>query len=146
MKPENKVFLDQHRIVYDHMLLSEELKHFDNHIKFRLIDIIKEEWAGPGYQINPSCGDCVMGMVKFAYVQYDKYLKEQERIVAMTFPVNEPPTPQLVIDVEKANEGELKVYSVDEFLKAIEPPPSESQNEPPNNAPSKPNHKRKTKR
>jgi hypothetical protein len=131
MKPENKAFLDQHRIVYDHMLLSEELKHFDNHIKFRLIDIIKEEWAGPGYQINPSCGECVMGMVKFAYTQYDKYLKEQERIVAMTFPVNEPP---VSIDVHKIVDGEITWE------------PNQTRNEPPNNPPSKPNHKRKTKR
>jgi hypothetical protein len=113
MKPENKAFLDEKRGIYDMLMLSGELRHMDGHTKFKMIDVIREEFNG-GYLVNPSCGECMIEMVKFAYVQYDKYLKEQERIVAMTFPVNEPP--------------------------------SESQNDPPNNAPSKPNHKRKTKR
>jgi hypothetical protein len=72
-------------------MLSGELRHMDGHTKFKMIDVIREEFNG-GYLVNPSCGECMIEMVKFAYVQYDKYLKEQERIVAMTFPVNDPPS------------------------------------------------------
>jgi hypothetical protein len=119
MKPENKAFLDANRGIYDMLMLSGEIIHLDGHTKFKMIDVIREEFNG-GYLINPSCGECVIAMVKLAYEQYDKYLKEQERIVAMTFPVNDPPNDE----------------------------PNNIPDEPTNEAPKAPksNHKRKSKR
>ena len=91
MKPENKSFLDEHRGVYEMLIRAGEVKHLDGHTRERMRQVIHEEFA-PNYLVNLWCGECIAEMIKYLYVQFDKYLKEQERIVAMTFPVHDPPS------------------------------------------------------
>lgn len=101
MKQENKDFLEQHRPIYDMLVKAGIVTHLDNATREGILRVIREEWDG-GYMINTWCQSCVVDMIKYAYVQLEKFLatlpppeplQEGERIVEMTFPVQEPTAP-----------------------------------------------------
>lgn len=95
MKSENRAYLDTNRHHYDMLVKAQIVNHLDHVTRENLLRIIHEEFA-PTYMGQLWCPACVADMLKFVYVQYDKWIaaqpKEENRDhVPMTFPVHEKP-------------------------------------------------------
>lgn len=76
MNPENKIFLDDHRFVYDEILNAQTAKKA-NAFKTDLIRILREEFY-PGYAVTEDCVSCLFEVVRLLYTKYDQWLKDQE--------------------------------------------------------------------
>jgi hypothetical protein len=77
MKPESKLFLDANRhhfIAWDQLQIVTQL---DMHVRSRMLEVVREEF-NVMYNANLWCSPCVCDMLKYAYTQYDKYLKDQK--------------------------------------------------------------------
>lgn len=72
MKESSINFLDTHRHYYTTFVQAQIIVHLDHPIMQGILDVIREEFD-PGYLTSFSCGVCVIDMLKFAYVQYDKW-------------------------------------------------------------------------
>lgn len=81
MKAENKAYLDANRHYYTILIQAGIIKHLDGHTRENLLRIIREEFA-PNYLINLWCQSCIADLLKFAYMQYDKWLAENPEPVA----------------------------------------------------------------
>ena len=73
MKDENKAFLDANRHHYNLLVNAGIVKHLDGATRDGLLRIIREEFA-PNYIASTWCQSCVANILKFAYVQYDKWI------------------------------------------------------------------------
>ena len=73
MKDENKAFLDASRHHYNLLVNAGIVKHLDGATRDGLLRIIREEFA-PNYIASTWCQSCVADILKFAYVQYDKWI------------------------------------------------------------------------
>lgn len=73
MKDENKAFLDANRHHYNLLVNAGIVKHLDGATRDGLLRIIREEFA-PNYIASTWCQSCVADILKFAYVQYDKWI------------------------------------------------------------------------
>lgn len=102
MKLENREFLDTNRHHYTTLVNAGYVQHLDQHTRENILRIIHEEFA-PGYLAQLWCQSCVADLIKFAYVQYDKWIAVQPKDepivdtpaeperdhVRMTFPIQE---------------------------------------------------------
>lgn len=77
MTDESKAFLDQNRYHYHWLVNAGMVKHLDGNTRQGLLDVIRKEFD-PGYLSDLWCSDCVANMLRYAYVQYDKYLAGQQ--------------------------------------------------------------------
>lgn len=85
MIQESIDFLNANRHHYELYLKAQYVKHLDLATRQGLLDVIRKEF-NPGYMSDLWCNTCVVDMLKFAYVQYDKWLAEQgQRIKRETF-------------------------------------------------------------
>lgn len=137
MKPENIQFLETHRGVHTMLVKAGIVKQLDSATRQGILNVIREEWD-PGHNVSLWCGDCVSSMIAYAYTQFDKYLEAQSRIVAMTFPVQEPPvtdtnTERTTHTVESGSAAQARLS---------DPP----EPDPPNDAPVAPIRKPKKRR
>lgn len=78
MKNENKAFLDANRHHYNLLVNAGIVKHLDGATREGLLRIIREEFA-PNYIASTWCQSCVADILKFAYVQYDKWIAAQPK-------------------------------------------------------------------
>jgi len=92
MKQENRDFLNANRHHWDTWQRIQMVQHLDGNTRETMLRVIREEFA-PGYSGSTWCQQCVIDMLTYVYTQYDKLLarEAEERKVAMTFPVNDPP-------------------------------------------------------
>lgn len=81
MKAENRAFLDANRHHYNLLIKSGIVKHLDGNTREGLLRIIREEFA-PNYIASTWCQSCVADSLKFAYIQYDKWITENPEPVA----------------------------------------------------------------
>ena len=89
MKPESIAFLNANRRHYEGFIRAGIVNHFDAATRQGMLDVIRAEFD-PGYLTSMWCNQCVIDMLKFAYIQYDKWLAlNGERIESMTFPKQE---------------------------------------------------------
>lgn len=79
MKAESKAFLDENRHHYNLLVNAGFVKQLDHNTRETMLRIIHEEFA-PDYLGQTWCPQCVADMLKFVYVQYDKWIKENETI------------------------------------------------------------------
>lgn len=78
MNPVNIAILEKHRHHWERFKLSQAISGMGMDVKGEVLDVIKKEWS-PGYSTTLWCGDCVADMLKYAYTQYDKYLKDADK-------------------------------------------------------------------
>lgn len=108
MRKENIEFLEANRHHYNTLVNAGYVQHLDQATRQRMLDIIHEEF-NPGYIGTLWCPPCVADMIKYVYVQYEKWIVankatepvaettpvptvEPERDhVPMTFPIQDPP-------------------------------------------------------
>lgn len=76
MTPESIAFLDANRHHYDLWLRAQYVQHLDIATRQELLNVIRREFD-PGYLGQLWCPTCVVDMLKLAYTQYDKWIKEQ---------------------------------------------------------------------
>ena len=98
MKPENKQFLDDNRHHYDIYVRAQYIQHFDSATRQRMLDVIHEEF-NPGYIGTLWCQSCIADMLKYCYVQYDKWIAAQPK---------EEPTPEEVAKPAELDGAVLK--------------------------------------
>lgn len=79
MTCESIAFLNANRYHYDYLKATDSLKQIDHQTRDGILQVIRREWDA-GYITSPWCGECVMNMVRFAYVQYDKWIAEQQTV------------------------------------------------------------------
>lgn len=72
MAPESITTLDKHRHHYETYMRANFVSNYDIHVREDLLKIIRKEFD-PGYQVTMWCGDCVLKMLTFCYIQYDKW-------------------------------------------------------------------------
>lgn len=73
MSPESMAFLDANRYHYNWLVNAQMVKHLDYATRKGLLDVIRKEFE-PGYPEDLDCSNCVANMLRYVYVQYDKYL------------------------------------------------------------------------
>jgi hypothetical protein len=78
LSPESIKFLDENRGHYEILERAGYVKHLDIATREGLLNVIRKEWD-PGYLSNNWCGECVANMLKFAYLQYDKWIQSQPK-------------------------------------------------------------------
>lgn len=96
MRADNIEFLEANRHHYTTLVNAGFIQHLDQSTRQRMLDIIHEEF-NPGYIATLWCQSCIADMLKYLYVQYDKWVASQpveepvqERDhVRMTFPIQE---------------------------------------------------------
>ena len=76
MKDENKAFLDTNRYYYDWLVKVQTLKQLDGATRSGLLRVIHEEFS-PDYLTDLWCGNCVAEMIRYCYIQYDKWIEAQ---------------------------------------------------------------------
>lgn len=76
-------FLNQNRAHYDTLVKAQFLTNIDYGVKNGLMEVARV--FSPGYAANLWCGPCVVELVRFVYIQYDKWLIDNN-IHPATFP------------------------------------------------------------
>lgn len=76
MTPESITFLDANRYHYNWLINAGMVKHLDGYTRERLLQVIRIEFD-PGYIADLWCPTCVATLLTYAYVQYDKWLKQE---------------------------------------------------------------------
>lgn len=102
MKQENVEFLDANRHHYTTLVNAGYVQHLDQATRQRMLDIIHEEF-NPGYIGTLWCPPCVADMIKYVYVQYEKWIaanKATEPADQATEPVAET-TPVPTVEPER---------------------------------------------
>lgn len=89
MKPENIAFLEEKRHHYETFVRAGFIQQFDGATKNGLLRVIHEEFNA-GYPDPTYCQTCVADMLKFAYVQYDKWIAAQPKEVEVIPAAPEP--------------------------------------------------------
>ena len=74
MTAESIKFLEDNRFYYDQIRLTQSVSNLDGAVKAGFVDVIRKEFDH-GYQVTLWCGSCIMDMITFAYVQYEKQKK-----------------------------------------------------------------------
>jgi hypothetical protein len=74
MSPENIKTLNAYRHHWEAWRDLQMFNQLDYSVREALLRVIREEFD-PGYLTNLWCSPCVVGMLKLAYTQYDKYLE-----------------------------------------------------------------------
>ncbi len=102
MKQDNIEFLEAQRHHYNTLVNAGYVQHLDQATRQRILDIIHEEF-NPGYIASLWCQSCIADMLKYCYVQYDKWIAAQPAVevvqepvaerdhVRMTFPIQDEP-------------------------------------------------------
>lgn len=80
MNESSRIFLDNNRHHYELLMRAGIVKHLDNATREGLLNVIRTEFDR-GYLVNLWCGECVVTMLKYAYVQYDRW-REKQVVVA----------------------------------------------------------------
>ena len=73
MSPESIKFLNDHRFFSDQLKKEGTIYNIGSAEKEGFLNVIRKD-IDPGYMANLYCGQCVAEMIKFIYIQYDKYL------------------------------------------------------------------------
>jgi len=73
--PEQITFMEHNRPHYDTLVRAQFLTNVDYPTKEGMLNVARV--FAPAYQANLWCSPCVCDLFKFAYVQYDKWRKEQ---------------------------------------------------------------------
>lgn len=76
LSPEQQYFLNHNRPHYNTLLQAQFMTNLDYGVKNGLMEVARV--FSPGYQANLWCGPCVMELVRFVYVQYDKWLIDNQ--------------------------------------------------------------------
>lgn len=74
-------FLNTNRHHYNCLVNAGFVRNYDMSVRQGVLDVIRKEFD-PGYQTTLWCGECVMTMLKYAYVQYDKWIEANEKFLA----------------------------------------------------------------
>lgn len=74
-------FLNTHRHHYEILVRAQYVKHLDSATREGLLQVIRIEFD-PGYISDLWCPTCVATMLTYAYVQYDKWLAGQKKILS----------------------------------------------------------------
>lgn len=79
MRQESINFLEEKKPVYDMLVKAGIVVQLDGATRQGILNVIREEWD-PGYLADLWCAPCVQTMIRYAYTQYEKYLKNQKTI------------------------------------------------------------------
>lgn len=71
---QQKQFMADNRPHYETLVRADFLTNIGQDVKTGLLDVARV--FAPAYQANLWCGPCVCDLVKFAFVQYDKWVNE----------------------------------------------------------------------
>jgi hypothetical protein len=74
MKASNREFLDHHRSIYETLVKAEFVQNLTNEVRQTLLNVVREEFS-PGYLCCLHCGADIAALIRYAYIQYDEYLK-----------------------------------------------------------------------
>lgn len=74
MTQESIDFLEANKHHWEIFQRAGTLRMLDHQTKQGFLDVIHREWDG-GYVTSLWCGECVVNMLKFCYIQYNKYLE-----------------------------------------------------------------------
>lgn len=88
MKPENIEFLEANRHHYNTLVNAGYVQHLDQATRQRMLDVIHEEF-NPGYIGTLWCPPCVADMIKYVYVQYEKWI-EADKLTQAAEAATEP--------------------------------------------------------
>lgn len=77
LTPDRHQFMADNRPHYNTLVKADFLTNIGQPVKQGLLDIA--QIFAPAYQANLWCGPCVCDLVKFAYLQYDKWIAEQPK-------------------------------------------------------------------
>lgn len=78
MKKESIAFLDANRHHWVSWEKAQIFNQLDYGVRDGLLNVIRDEFD-PGYLTNLWCSPCVVEMLRYAYTQYDKWLKQQKQ-------------------------------------------------------------------
>lgn len=73
MKQHNIEFLEANRHHYTTLVNAGYIQHLDQATRQRILDIIHEEF-NPGYIAALWCQSCIADMLKYCYIQFDKWI------------------------------------------------------------------------
>lgn len=70
--PQQITFMEQNRPHYDTLIRAQFLTNIGYDIKEGMLNMART--FAPAYQANLWCSPCVCELVKFAYIQFDKWI------------------------------------------------------------------------
>jgi hypothetical protein len=83
--PQDITFMEANRPHYNTLVQAQFLTNIGYDIKEGILNIARK--FDPGYMANLWCSPCVCDLVKYAYVQFDKW--KEQNVQHATFPVND---------------------------------------------------------